>query len=210
LQLRRRHLLAGSLALPLARCASPPRVAQAELVRGTEPVYVIAEGWHTDICLPAARIPAPLDALRADYPRAEWLEIGWGQRDVYMTPNPSLLEELRATMPGPAVALVRPLLEPTPAGLGDPAAQVVRLLASQDGFARLCDALWASFARDAGGRPRRIGPGQCGDCLFYASDGTYDLAHTCNTWTAEMLSAGGFPVRTQGVIRASEVMQQIT
>ncbi len=105
--LPRRRLLQGSLALPLARCAPPPRVARAALTQGTEPICVIADGWHTSICLPAARIPAPLDALRADYPRAEWLEIGWGQRDVFMTPDPSLAETLRAVLPGPAVTLVR-------------------------------------------------------------------------------------------------------
>jgi uncharacterized protein (TIGR02117 family) len=202
-------MLSGSLALPLAGCAAPPRVPRADLARGTEPVYVIAEGWHTDICLPAARIPAPLNALRADYPRAEWLEIGWGQRDVYMTPEPSLAETLRAIMPGPAVALVRPLLAPTQEGLGAPA-QVVMLRASPEGFSRICEAVWASFSKDADGRPRRIGPGACGDCLFYGSDGTYDLAHTCNTWTAEMLRAGGFPVSTEGVITSAEVMDQIS
>jgi uncharacterized protein (TIGR02117 family) len=202
-------LLLGSLALSLARCAAPPRVARGELTRGTEPVYVIAEGWHTDICLPAARIPAPLNALRADYPRAEWLEIGWGQRDVFMTPEPSLAEMMRACLPGPAVALVLPLLAPTPEALRTPA-QVLMLRASTAGFARLCDAVWGYFAKDTEGRPRRIGPGACGDCLFYASDGTYDLAHTCNTWTAEMLRAGGFPVTTVGVVTAADVMDQIS
>jgi uncharacterized protein (TIGR02117 family) len=184
-------------------------VARAELVRGSEPVYVVAEGWHTDICLRAATIPAPLGAIRSDFPGAAYLEFGWGQRDVYMTPEPTLGETLRALIPGPAVMLVRPLAEPTPAGLGAPG-QVVMLRVSTEGLSRICDAVWRSFATDTDGRPRRIGPGACGDCLFYGSDGTYDLAHTCNTWTAEILRAGGFPVSTEGVITAAEVMDQIS
>ncbi len=69
--------------------------------------------------------------------------------------------------------------------------------------------VWGSFAKDADGRPRRIGPGPYGDSVFYASDGTYDLARTCNTWTAEVLQAGGFPVNPTGVITADGVMDQI-
>ena len=196
-------------ALPLARCATPPPVPRSALVQGDVPVYVIAMGWHTDVALPAARLTPPLGIMRADFPRAEWLEFGWGQHDVYMTATPSSGEFLRATVPGPSVMLVRPLSQPSPEGLGAPA-RVVMLQASSAGFAHLCDYIWGFLAKDPAGQPRRIGGGSCGDCLFYASDGTYDLSHTCNTWTAEVLRAGGFPVQSQGVITADAVMGQIS
>jgi uncharacterized protein (TIGR02117 family) len=202
-------VLTGSLALPLANCTAAPPVRRAELVQGSEPVYVIAAGWHTDIGLPVLRITAPLGSIRSDFPDAQWLEFGWGQREVYMNPEPSLGELLRSALPGPSVMMVRSLPRPPPEALGAPA-RVVTLLASTEGLARLCDYVWDFLAKDPAGRPYRVGPGPCGDCVFYASDGTYDLNHTCNTWTAEVLRAGGFPVNPEGVITAGEVMQQIS
>jgi len=206
MRLARRQLLKGSVALALARCAAAPRVQRAAFIQGNEPVYVIATGWHTEIGLPAARITSPLAALRSDFPAADTLEFGWGEQEFYMNPDPSIADMLRAAVPGPSVMLVRPLDQPPPAALGAPS-RVVTLLASSEGFSRICDYVWGFIARDAAGQPRRIGPGPYG--FFYASDGTYDLAHTCNTWTAEVLQAGGFPVHPDGVITADGVMDQI-
>ena len=209
MHLARRTLLTGSLALPLAHCAAPPPLPRAALVQGAEPLYVIANGWHTDIGLPASRITAPLAALRTDFANAQSLLFGWGHREFWMDPDPGLGELLRATLPGPSVMLVRPLNRPPPEAFPAPA-RVVTLLASTAGFARLCDYVWDFLAKDPAARARRIGPGPNDYGAFYASDGTYDIAHTCNTWTAEVLRAGGFPVLTDGVITAAGVMDQIT
>jgi hypothetical protein len=111
-------------------------------------------------------------------------------------------------LPGPSVMLLRPLHRPPPEALGAPA-RVVTLLASGEGFARICDYVWGFLAKDPTGRPRRIAPGPYRDSAFYASDGTFGLTHTCNTWTAAALREGGFPVHPDGVITAEEVMEQI-
>ncbi len=41
---------------------------------------------------------------------------------------------------------------------------------------------------------------------YYASRGTYDAFDTCNTWTADMLHAGGLPVPTAGVLFVGQIM----
>jgi hypothetical protein len=45
--------------------------------------------------------------------------------------------------------------------------------------------------------------------VFYAATGTYDLSHTCNTWTAEALRAAGAPVSAAGVVFAGQLLDQL-
>ena len=62
---------------------------------------------------------------------------------------------------------------------------------------------------DKEGPPRRIGAGPYPQSVFYASTGTYNLAHTCNTWTAEALRVAGLPVNAAGVVFAGQVLDQL-
>ena len=64
------------------------------------------------------------------------------------------------------------------------------------------------FATDPAGQPLRLADGPYKGSAFFASDATYDALHTCNTWTAEILRAGGYPVSTAFVIFAHQVMAQ--
>lgn len=202
-----RRTIVAALLLSLARCAAP-LTARPVPILGNEPLYVIEAGWHTEIGLETSRLTTPLASILADFPSAHALTFGWGQRDFYMDPNPSLAVMLRAAFPGPSVMLVRPLAT-RPSAAFAPPTRVVTLRISDDGMGRLCDFVWRSFARDIGGSTIRAGTGPCDGCEFYASGGTYDLNDTCNTWTAQALRAAGFPIDTD-VIRAREVMDQIT
>jgi hypothetical protein len=201
-----RRAIVATLLLPLARCAAPLTTRPVPL--GDETVYVIEAGWHTEIGLETSRLTAPLASIMADFPSAHALTFGWGQREFYMDPNPSFAVMLRAAFPGPSVMLVRPLAIPPSLALAPPE-RVVTLYTSPNGMGCLCDFIWWSFAKDAAGAMVRAAPGPCDGCEFYDSGGTYDLNDTCNTWTARALRAAGFPIDA-GVIRASEVMDQIT
>ena len=45
--------------------------------------------------------------------------------------------------------------------------------------------------------------------FFYASTKTYDLTHTCNTWTAAALRVAGLPVSEAGIVFAGQVLDQV-
>jgi len=55
----------------------------------------------------------------------------------------------------------------------------------------------------------RIGTGPYPQSVFYTSTGTYNLGHTCNTWTAEALRVAGLPVNAAGVVFAGQVLDQL-
>jgi len=59
------------------------------------------------------------------------------------------------------------------------------------------------------GTSRRIGTGPYPQSASYASSGTYNLAHTCNTWTAEALRTAGLPVNAAGVVFSGQVLDQL-
>ena len=148
----------------------------------TELLYVISGGWHTELGLPAGAIGGPLAALKPEFPSTRYLVFGWGARDYYMARNPGMGDILRALAPGPGVMLVIPLKMAPEAFFG--ASNTFLVYVSRDGIERLSELLWNYLAADEDRSPRRIGTGPYPESVFYASTGTYNLSHTCNTWAA--------------------------
>ena len=103
--------------------------------------------------------------------------------------------------------LVIPLKMAPEAFFGVSNAVVIRV--SPGGIERLSQLLWHYLAADEEGAPRRIGAGLYPESVFYASTGTYNLSHTCNTWTAEALQVTGLPVSATGVVFAAQVLDQL-
>jgi uncharacterized protein (TIGR02117 family) len=174
----------------------------------TEIIYVVSGGWHTELGLPLEALRGPLAALKPEFPSARYLVFGWGARDYYMAQNPGIGDLLRAVAPGPAVMLVIPLQISPEAFFG--ASNVFVLPAAREGIQRLSQLLWDYLAVAKEEAARRIGTGPYPQSVFYASTGTYNLGHTCNTWTAEALRAAGLPVSETGVVFAGQVLDQLS
>ena len=79
----------------------------------------------------------------------------------------------------------------------------------RDAVQSLATFLWDYLAVDKEGPPHRIGTGPYPRSVFFASTGTYNLGHTCNTWTAEALRVAGLPVTAAGVVFAGQVLDQL-
>jgi hypothetical protein len=125
-----------------------------------------------------------------------------------MDPNPGLGDLLRAAAPGSSVMLIIPL-ERAPKDFFGSGSSVFAIPVSPDGLERLSTFLWGYMEKDQQGLPRRVGDGPYAGSSFYASVGTYSLANTCNTWTAEALRVAGLPVSTAGVVFAHQVVDQL-
>ena len=89
------------------------------------------------------------------------------------------------------------------------ASNAFAMRASHQGIERLSQFLWDYLAADTETPPHRVGTGPHPQSIFYASAGTYNLGHTCNTWTAEALRAAGLPLTTSGVVFAGQVLDQL-
>jgi uncharacterized protein (TIGR02117 family) len=172
-----------------------------------EAIYAISGGWHTEVGLPVEALGGSLRALKRDFPSARYLVFGWGARDYYMAQNVGIGDLLRAAISGPAVVLIIPLEISPEAFFG--ASNVYPLPAPPNGVQHLSQFLWDYLVSEENGMPRRVGDGPYPQSAFYASSGTYNLGHTCNTWTAEALHAAGLPVNAAGVVFSGQVLDQL-
>jgi uncharacterized protein (TIGR02117 family) len=207
----RRTLLGACLAAgtvqALPGCRSPPSPAYREAPGDGVTIFLIAAGWHTEIALPVHAMQDPLRAVTPDFPGAQYLSFGWGERNYYMARAPTVGDAMSALLPGPAVLLVTPLYHPPPESRAS--AQVFELGLSTAGRDRLSSYLWEAFDKSGDGTPRRLAAGPAPGSVFYAATGTYSASYTCNTWTAEGLRVAGVPVTPAGVVFVGQLTDQL-
>ena len=166
-------------------------------------IGVVDEGWHTGLVVSSRDLGARLIGLRRWFPEANYLVFGWGDRSFYMEASPGVGTALRALFPARSVLFVQGNAEP-------PAYLEVRWLCLSSVQARRLDAYLVRYLKTGpGGEPIDLGAGLSPDSHFFASTGTYDAFHTCNTWTAAALESAGLPVRARGVVFAGQVMSEV-
>lgn len=174
-------------ALALPACATLPEAPGCAPTAGPA-LWLLDAGWHTEIGLAPAHLPPPLAAL---FPDAALIFFGFGKRHFMLAEAPGPAEWLAGPFPGPAAIQVT-------SWRGIP----TRALRLPVAPAPLGAALLASFAPGLPLIESR------GSRRFHEAARGYSLAYTCNTWTAEMLVAGGLPVRAEGVVLSGGVMGQ--
>jgi hypothetical protein len=195
------------LPLVLAGCGGGQAPAGAKTVLAGETVSLITHGWHTDIGLPSAEATGPLARFRSLFPGARTLVFGYGKRTFMIAPAHSIGEWIIGPFPGPAAIEVSAISADAATGYG---ARHVETLALPPGGAEGLSAfLWQAFAQTPEGTPRYIAQGNFPGSLFYQASSRYGLLHTCNTWSAEALAAGGLPVHPAGIIFSGTLDERV-
>jgi uncharacterized protein (TIGR02117 family) len=162
-------------------------------------VYVIDNGLHSNVVVPADRLRAaggPTAIAAADLRPSPWVALGWGDAKFYIGQGVSparAMDALRALFaPGnPSVVMLEPLRAAPDRLYRD---GVIRLELSEAGFARLVARTDRSLRLRNGQPSPHPAPGR-GEARFFDSVETFGALHTCNHWTGELLHAAGVPVR---------------
>jgi len=170
-------------------------------------VYVIEQGWHAEIALPVEELGPDLEFYKTIFPGARVIMFGYGKKTFITAPVQSFSEYILGPVPGPAAIQVVGI-RATP-DKAYPPENVITLALPHGGSEALSSYLWHDLAKDASGKPQILSRSTNPDGLFYAAASQYTLAHTCNTWTADVLHAAGLPVSAEGVILSSHVMKQV-
>jgi uncharacterized protein (TIGR02117 family) len=157
-------------------------------------VHLVVHEWHTGIAIRRADIPAGIWPESRDFPQAEYLEVGWGDRDFYQGREQGPWGMLRAALwPTPSVLHVAGVQGRLPQTF--PASEIVQLTLPAEGFQALLRHVHDAFQRAGAAAAAPLGPGLYGDSRFYPARESFHLFRTCNVWTARALQAAGLPVR---------------
>jgi uncharacterized protein (TIGR02117 family) len=173
-------------------------------------IYVLSNGWHTSIGLPASDLHgSALGEIAAQFPRAACLVFGWGEEEYYRAPKVTSGMTLKAIFLANPAALhvigVRGRIERF-----FNHSEILTVRVSRGGFENLARFLSAEFRRDQGnGHVLRLAPGYYADSWFYAARGKYYLPKTCNVWTARVLRAGGVRVNPTFALVADDLMWRV-
>jgi len=156
-------------------------------------IYLIDLGWHTGVAIKRADIPAGLWPESQDFPNAEYLEVGWGDRDFYQAPGFNLWFALKAVLvPTDSVLHVVGLpVHPTDYF---PAAEIVEIALSERQLKQVIVSIHNTYAREDTARAHAINPGLYPDSRFYAAEGKFHMFNTCNVWVARVLRNADLPV----------------
>lgn len=172
------------------------------------PVYIVSHGKHTGLLIRRADIPVDMIPEKADFPYADYLEIGWGEADYYPAVSPGLWLTLKAVLWPTAGVLHVVGVRSTPlsafAGL-----EMVRLDLDLRAWMRLVRYIHVSFARGSAQRAVPLQRGLYGDSWFYPARGKFHLFNTCNSWIAEGLEFSGLRLGGIDPLTADQLMGRL-
>jgi uncharacterized protein (TIGR02117 family) len=170
-------------------------------------VFIVVHRWHSGVVLPrAALAPAILPEV-ADFPDADYLEFGWGDRDYYQGKRGARVMSRAALWPRPGVLHVASCNGRVVSCF--PYSRIVSLDMPDPALQRLSETLGRSFRREMHLKAAPLGPGLYGESGFYPSREKFYLLKTCNTWTASLLQAAGYPIRPASSLTVHALMKQL-
>lgn len=174
----------------------PPPAGDAS-APSTATVYLVDNGFHTDLALPASALAGHLSGRAAAATTARpWVLVGYGDRSFYIGQGTSLeraVDGLRSLFaPGNAAVLRFDGLAATPDKVWTHGVTRVRL--TPRGLAAMSAAIDASLTPAADGGPVPVPGAAEPQSGFFVARQPFSLIHLCNHWTAEMLHAAGLPI----------------
>jgi uncharacterized protein (TIGR02117 family) len=161
------------------------------------PVFLLDDGFHTDLVIPRAAVQAhggPLGAAASQTSTDPWIMVGWGDARFYEATNPwqdRIFDGLAALFGA------RPTVVHMEGVWGSPdrvwKSGLHRLMLSRAGLEALLARADRSFRLGPDGGPVVSAAAHDPGEQFFQSGEGFSLFHLCNHWVAELLSAAGVP-----------------
>lgn len=210
----RRFILVGLIgalaALWTWTAPGDPRLSRLNPGEAAVPVYLLDNGFHTDLVTPRAALtaaPGPLSDAVATLDTGEWILIGWGDAKFYVDQSPirsRLADGARAFFaPGNvSVLMLRPETEAPEQAFLPEGRRLIRL--SPAAFSAMRSRIEASLDLSRGAP--YVAATRPGDPVrFFASHEPFSILHLCNHWIGEVLNAAGLPIRPVQTLTSAEI-----
>jgi hypothetical protein len=182
-----------------------PHSAAASSVDLSARVILVRRRWHVDVGFAREDLSPALTPLLAHFSDARYLLFGFGDRHYLLARERGASTLLGALLPGAGLMLLTALHDSPQTAFGSD--DVVELAVSAEERNRL-----ERFVRDSlsgTDNPVPLAAGPYSGSRYFDSPQRYSGLHTCNTWVAEALRAGGLPVRSTAVVFAGQIWRQI-
>ncbi len=173
-------------------------------------LHVIRDGMHTHLVLPAHALCSLVPQLKPYFPQCRWICAGWGDLGYYGASHQPWWLGLRA------------LLLPTSAAVGllainnlfddlHESATLYTLQLSPTLMKSVAMFVCRHLALDRSDQLTKVRERSCGT-QFFAAQGVYTLANTCNNWTSSGLKMAGlnvhpminfFPSQVEATLRSN-------
>ena len=196
--------------LQLLTACSMPIMQVASQAAGEDPkrVYVAHNNWHAALILRKADLIHDVVPEQYEFPDAEYLEIGWGDRDYFPAIEESVGLALRAAFwsRGSVLHVVGfngAVTDYVTDG------EIIELALSREAFLNLSAFVSASFSRTDPSVPAPSQPGLVATGRFYPANGRFSILRTCNTWIAQSLKSAGLDITPLYVITAASLARQV-
>ena len=198
--------------LVAAACLGPvrdvyTRPSPAAPGEATVTVHVVRHGWHSGLVIRRDQIPAGAWPELGRFPATRFLEVGWGDRAFYQSPDAGVTRAIEASFASGGSVLHVTGFDRAPAE-HFAHAEITAVELSARGAEALARFVGRAYARDPAGAPTDLGPGLHPGSRFYAATGRYSLVYTCNSWIAEALRAGGCPLTPAWALTAGNLAFQ--
>ncbi|GGG42234.1 hypothetical protein GCM10011378_18250 [Hymenobacter glacieicola] len=179
------------------------------------PIFVVSNGFHTDVVLPMREARTGQDwlqtlsqpALSARFARYPYVAFGWGNEGFY-------LGSMGGKFPGPktiggALFPSRTLMHVDfYRAAPDSGARVVPLRISPEQYRTLAAYVQRSFRPDSLNRPQLHQPtGYSPEDFFFRARGRYHALRTCNDWTNQGLRQAGIRAALKAPLAAGVIFQ---
>lgn len=205
-------VLVALTVIGLSGCAGPalslPPLPEDAVSGSPKEVWVVRHGWHTRVAMRRADVAPSIWPESRDFGDAVYLEVGWGDRDFYSKPEPSVWDAIDPVIRATRAALhVGAFDAPPHEFFADQ--PVVRLSVPAAGIDRLARFIRDHYARDAAGNVMPIRPGYYPRSAFYRATGRYHaLTYNSNAWAASALQAAGAAMDPTPAMTAGAVIRQ--
>jgi uncharacterized protein YceK len=203
--------VALSIIVLMAGCASVPQGgAPAESPSVEAPLttlYVARRRWHIDVGFDVADLQGPLAQVTAGFPGTRYAFFGFGDRHYLMARNRDAPVLLAALWPGAGLILVTTIGSSPAQAFG--AADIIELRLTREQMSGVQDFIARSLSPGRDGTVESSAPGPYEGSAYFAATPRYSAFHTCITWAAEALRAGGLPIRARLTLVAGQLWRQV-
>jgi len=169
-------------------------------------VYLVSHGKHAGIAIRRADVPSGIWPESADFPEAEYLEVGWGDWDYYQAQEIGLWITLKAAF-WPTASVLNVVGFRGPVQVYYPYSEIIEIQPSRKSLERLVLYIHDSYLRNGKSRAEPLGT-PYGNSRFYPAVGKFDIFNTCNVWVARGLRYAGYPITPSFAITAGNLMSQ--